>query len=99
MPCKIGMHVQALIGKNVARLRKRQDLSQEELALRVEVVAQTYISNLEAGRCNPTAVTLYLIAKALDAKVADLFDERDIGPELLNGPVVIKSKRSGKKSI
>lgn len=93
------MDVQALIGWNVQRLRKQLNLSQEELALRVEMVAQTYISNLEAGRCNPTAVTLYLLAKALRVEIADLFDEREVPKKVVEGPVVIKSKRSGKRTI
>ncbi len=93
------MDVQAVIGWNVQRLRKRVGLSQEELALRVEVVAQTYISNLEAGRCNPTAVTMYLLAKALRVQIADLFDETDVPRKLLDGPVLIKSRRSGKRTI
>lgn len=93
------MDVQMLIGRNVARLRKAAGLSQEELALRVEVVAQTYISNLESGRCNPTAVTLYLIARALNVTVAELFDVTGIPASIISGPVIIKSARSGKSKI
>jgi transcriptional regulator with XRE-family HTH domain len=93
------MDVQSVIGYNVARLRKKADLSQEELALRVEVVAQTYVSNLEAGKCNPTAVTLHLIAKALNVSVGDLFLTTEVPPEFVVGPVRIRSSRSGKRTI
>ncbi len=93
------MDVQALIGWNVSRLRKKAELSQEELALRVEVVAQTYISNLEAGKCNPTAVTLYLIARALSVDISELFATDGVPRTLTEGPVKIRSGRSGKKTI
>ncbi len=56
------------------------------------MVAQTYVSNLEAGRCNPTAVSLYLIAKALRVQVADLFDEREVPGKLLTGLSSLKQK-------
>jgi transcriptional regulator with XRE-family HTH domain len=93
------MDIQSVIGLNVAEIRRNAKLSQEELAHRIEVVAQTYVSRLEAGKCNPTAATLYLIAKALDVPIADLFSTKGIPLELVEGPLEIKSTRSGKKKI
>ena len=93
------MDIQSVIGWNVAQLRKDAELSQEELALRIEVVAQTYVSNLEAGRCNPTAVTLYLIAKALAVPVGALFTTEGVPSGLVDGPLKIRSSRSGKRTI
>ncbi|HTM82202.1 helix-turn-helix transcriptional regulator [Asticcacaulis sp.] len=93
------MDIERLIGWNVQRLRKDRRLSQEELALRIETVAQSYVSFLEGGKRNPTAVTLYLIAKSLNVSVGDLFDEGGAPDSIAKGPVVIRSSRSGKKRI
>lgn len=93
------MDIQSVIGLNVAEIRRNAKLSQEELAHRIEVVAQTYVSRLESGKCNPTAATLYLIAKALDVPIADLFSTKGIPREFVEGPLQIKSTRSGKKKI
>lgn len=93
------MDVESLVGWNVQRLRKERGLSQEELALRIETVAQSYISFLEGGRRNPTAVTLYLIAKGLDAKVGELFEEAGAPSSITKGAVIIRSSRFSKKHI
>lgn len=44
---------EALMGKEIARLRRRLGLSQEELGFRAEV-HRTYISQLERGLKSPT---------------------------------------------
>ena len=38
-------------------------------------VDQGYVSRLEAGQRNPTIVTVWHVAKALDVKPSDLFQE------------------------
>lgn len=58
------MDMRKLVGDNVARLRKAQGLSQEDIAER-SGFSQQYISGLEQGRRNPTVVTLFEIAQAL----------------------------------
>lgn len=93
------MDVERLVGWNVQRLRKAQGLSQEELALRIEIVAQSYISFLEGGHRNPTSVLLYLIAKALGVSVGELFNETHAPNSIVRGPVTLRSTRSGKKKI
>jgi len=93
------MDVERLVGWNVQRLRKAKGFSQEELALRIEIVAQSYVSFLESGHRNPTSVLLYLIAKALSCSVGDLFDEKDAPTAITRGSVVIRSSRSGKKRL
>lgn len=93
------MDVERLVGWNVQRLRKAKGFSQEELALRIEIVAQSYVSFLEGGHRNPTSVLLYLIAKAIGCSVGDLFDERDAPTTITRGAVVIRSSRSGKKRL
>ncbi|MCR6659748.1 MAG: helix-turn-helix domain-containing protein [Asticcacaulis sp.] len=93
------MDVQSLIGWNVKRLRKAVGLSQEELALRVEIVDQSYISGVEGGRRNPTAVLLYLLAAALGTEVGELFSVANVPSKITAGPVKIKSTRSKKDLI
>lgn len=93
------MDVQALIGWNVSRLRKLKELSQEKLAQNVEVVGQPYISNLEAGEHNPSALVLFLIAKALDVPISELFSEVNAPADIVNGPVIIRSPRAGKRNL
>lgn len=60
------MDMRKLVGTNVERLRRAKGMTQEQLAER-SGFSQQYISGLENGRRNPTVVTLYEIAVALDA--------------------------------
>lgn len=63
-----------LVGRNVERLRRAKGMTQEQLAER-SGFSQQYISGLENGQRNPTLVTLYEIACALDASPVDLLVE------------------------
>ena len=65
------MDMRKLIGQNVRRLRIAQDLTQEQFAER-SGFSQQYISDLERGRRNPTVVSLYELAQALETTPADL---------------------------
>jgi transcriptional regulator with XRE-family HTH domain len=67
------MDVRRLIGENIRVRRVAAKLSQEALAAKVGV-EQSYLSGLEAGRRNPTAVTLWHIATALRIKPGTLFE-------------------------
>lgn len=93
------MDVQALVGKNLNRIRMEKGLSQEALALRCELVSQGYISKLEDGKRNPTSVILYILAAALEVEVGAFFSKSGIASSLLDGPILIRSKRSKKTSI
>ncbi len=70
------MDVRQLVGRNFARLRKARGLTQEEVEAR-SGVSQQYLSSLERGRRNPTVITLYELARALDVTVADLVRKDD----------------------
>ena len=60
------------ISKNLRKLRKTKELSQEKLA-RLADVANNTIIKIEAGRNqNPTLNTLKKIAKALEVSVDEL---------------------------
>lgn len=65
------MDMRKLVGRNAARLRKEAGLTQEQLAEKCGL-SQQYLSRLEQGRRNPTIVTLYEIATALDVSQVDL---------------------------
>jgi transcriptional regulator with XRE-family HTH domain len=65
------MDMRKLVGRNVRRIRERKGLTQEQLA-ELSGFSQQYISGLEQGRRNPTVVTLYELASALDVSHIDL---------------------------
>ncbi len=67
------MDIKRLIGENIRVRRIAARLSQEALAAKVGV-EQSYLSGLEAGKRNPTAVTLWHVAVALKIKPGVLFD-------------------------
>lgn len=67
------MDVRQIVGLNVRKHRIAAGLSQEELASRMGV-EQYYISGWEAGRRNPTLITLWKAADALQVAPATLLD-------------------------
>ena len=83
----------------MSRLREEKGISQTELALRCQIVSQGYISKLESGERNPTAVIQFIIARALEVDVGDLFSQAGVPSKHIDGPIVIKSKRSKIKTL
>ena len=75
------MDVRQIVGLNVRKHRIAAGLSQEELASRMGV-EQYYISGWEAGRRNPTLITLWRAADALKVAPATLLDHGGQRPEL-----------------
>jgi len=67
------MDVRARIGWNLRRLRKAQDITQENFATD-SGFDRGYISGVERGVRNPSALVLAKIADALEVDVAELFD-------------------------
>jgi transcriptional regulator with XRE-family HTH domain len=65
------MDMRRLVGRNFARIRNAKGLTQEALAER-SGFSQQYLSGLERGRRNPTIVTLYELAQALEVDHLDL---------------------------
>jgi transcriptional regulator with XRE-family HTH domain len=67
------MDIRRQIGRNVRRLRlaARPRLAQEALALDADI-DRTYISGIERGIANPSALMLEKIAKRLGVTVQDL---------------------------
>jgi transcriptional regulator with XRE-family HTH domain len=62
---------EALFGREIARLRMRLGISQEELAFRAEV-HRTYISQLERGLKSPTLNMMLKLSRALKASGSKL---------------------------
>ena len=60
------------VGKKIEKYRKKQKLSQEELAYRVGIHAST-LGRIERGESNPPLHTLYKISKGLKVHIGDLF--------------------------
>jgi len=66
------MKAQALVARNLRRLRVQQKLSQENLAVDAQI-DRTYVSRLERGLENPTVAVLERLAEALDARIVEFF--------------------------
>ena len=60
------------LGRRIKQLRKRDKLTQEQLANKVKVTAK-YIQYLESAKRIPSLKLLYRITRALGVKVRDLF--------------------------
>lgn len=77
------MRIQEALAKNVRNYRNAAGLSQWQLVERIENLGtetgidQAYISLLENGKKNPTLISLWFIAQALNVTVAQLVDENE----------------------
>lgn len=68
------MDVRRVIGANVRRYRLQLDLTQARVA-EIMGVDRAYVSALERGLRNPTAISLWQTAEALQVHITQLFDE------------------------
>jgi transcriptional regulator with XRE-family HTH domain len=69
------MDMRKLVGDNTARIRREKGLTQEALAEK-SGLSQQYISGLENGLRNPTILTLFELASALDVGHLELLTPR-----------------------
>jgi transcriptional regulator with XRE-family HTH domain len=67
------MDVRQLVGQNVRKLRLDRDMSQEAVA-ELMGVDRAYVSALELGHRNPTIITLWQVAEALDVDLRELVE-------------------------
>lgn len=74
--------VQVIIGKNLARIRKRQEANQSKLAKAVGVSRATY-SSWENGHTCPDSSQLIALSKQLNCSITELLDQDPDGRELL----------------
>lgn len=95
-----------MLNENLAKIRKERGLTQEALAIKLNVVRQT-ISKWENGTAVPDADMLCKIADALETSVADLLgqphqdtetDAASIAKSLaeINEQLAIRNRRSGR---
>lgn len=56
---------------NMKRIREENNMSQGDI-FRATKIERAYISNLEAGKQNPTLETIEKVAKALGVEVSEL---------------------------
>ena len=66
------MEWEAVVGRNVRRLRKAKGLTQEELAHRASIDTR-YAGGIERGQENPSVAVLGRIAGVLGIHPAELF--------------------------
>ena len=63
-----------MLNENIKRIRKSKGLSQEELAIKLNVVRQT-VSKWENGMSVPDSSMLIMLANELDTSVSELLGE------------------------
>ena len=69
------MDIRKIVGKNLAAIRHKKGLSQEELAFECDM-HRTYISGIERGIRNPTIAVIDRIATALEIPPSRLLDKQ-----------------------
>ncbi|WP_454105238.1 helix-turn-helix domain-containing protein [Mammaliicoccus sciuri] len=69
------MNYRILLGKNIAKLRKHKNFSQEKLA-EISGLHRTYIGSVERGERNIGIDNIVKIANALDIAVEELLKKR-----------------------
>lgn len=69
------MDMRRLVGTNFARIRREKGWTQEQVAER-SGFSQQYISGLERCRRNPTIVSIYELAQALEVSYLELLTEK-----------------------
>jgi transcriptional regulator with XRE-family HTH domain len=60
------------LGEQIAKQRKKQSLSQQELAY-INEIEKPSITRIEKGRTNPSSLTLLKISKALGIPISKFF--------------------------
>ena len=70
----VNMDIKQKFGVKIKELRKQKGLSQEKLANLAEI-DRTYLPTIEKGERNVSIEVVEKLAKALDVKIKDLFDE------------------------
>lgn len=64
---------QARFAANVGRIRKRRELTQEQLGWAAGI-HQTAVARIESGERKPTLDTIFKLAHGLEVRPAELFD-------------------------
>ena len=67
------VNINKKLGNKIRELRKKKNLTQEELAYRAEL-DYSYINQIENGKRNPSMEAVERIAKALGVRAKNLLD-------------------------
>lgn len=70
----VNMNIKQKFGQKIKDLRKSKGISQEKLANLAEI-DRTYLPTIEKGERNVSIEIVEKLAKALNVKIKDLFDE------------------------
>ena len=70
------MAMNELIGKRIAQLRKKNEISQQKFAHEADI-ERSYLTHVEKGRKNISVNTLDKIIKALGVSVNEFFNHKD----------------------
>ncbi|MER9554347.1 helix-turn-helix transcriptional regulator [Mesorhizobium sp. M0323] len=91
------MDLRLVVGLNVQRIRRAQALSQEELSFR-SGFTRAYLSGLEAGRRNPTLLSLAKLATALSVDIEELTKRPGKNARALAGDCAVapRERRKGR---
>ena len=92
-----------MLNENIKRIRKSKGLSQEELAIKLNVVRQT-VSKWENGLSVPDSSMLIMLADELDTTVSELLGEPIAEPtiddlKILSGKLEVINLQLAKRSI
>jgi transcriptional regulator with XRE-family HTH domain len=68
--------VLATIGENIKRVRKEKKMTQKDLG-EIVGISNTYLSDIEIGRTNPSIKTLKRIAKGLEVSYVELLKDTE----------------------
>jgi transcriptional regulator with XRE-family HTH domain len=61
-----------ILGKRIARVRKKQNFTQEELAHKADLTL-SQIARIETGVINTSINTLYILSSALEIDIIEFF--------------------------
>ena len=86
------MDMRRLVGDNVRRIRLEIGLTQEQFSER-SGFSQQYVSDLERGRRNPTVITLFELATALNSTPVALLTPGPQGDEATTSRKFVKRRR------
>ncbi|MBQ2746977.1 MAG: helix-turn-helix transcriptional regulator [Firmicutes bacterium] len=71
------MSIQVRTGRRIAELRKKYEMTQDELAYFAEI-STTYLGQIERGMRSPTVETIEKICSALHISLAEFFTFPDL---------------------
>jgi len=64
------------IGENIRKYRRKRNLTQKQLGELLEL-SNTYLSDIENNRTNPSIKTLKKVAKALEVSYIELLEDTE----------------------